>query len=101
MSPLTLRSMLRAAVLALTAALALASAHAFAFQSSDAAPNEGDLDNHRAYVNRDGQIVHAPAHSLSGRVPEGATARCRDGTYSFSRHHTGTCSRHGGVAQWL
>ena len=35
------------------------------------------------------------------RVPEGASARCRDGTYSFSRHHSGTCSRHGGVAQWL
>lgn len=99
MNPLTLRSTLRATVLALAAALA--STHAFAFQPSDAAPNEGDLDNHHAYVNRDGQIVHAPAHSLSGRVPEGATARCRDGTYSFSRHHTGTCSRHGGVAQWL
>jgi hypothetical protein len=33
--------------------------------------------------------------------PRGATARCRDGTYSFSRHHSGTCSHHGGVAMWL
>src|SRR5437899_6848231 len=34
-------------------------------------------------------------------APTGATARCRDGTYSFSRHHSGTCSHHGGVAMWL
>lgn len=32
--------------------------------------------------------------------PKGATARCKDGTYSFSKHHQGTCSHHGGVAQW-
>src|SRR5438552_1946042 len=34
-------------------------------------------------------------------APTGATARCRDGTYSFSKHHSGTCSHHGGVAIWL
>ena len=33
--------------------------------------------------------------------PPGATAQCNDGTYSFSQHHSGTCSHHGGVAQWL
>jgi hypothetical protein len=33
--------------------------------------------------------------------PPGATALCRDGTYSFSQHHSGTCSHHGGVAKWL
>jgi len=31
----------------------------------------------------------------------GATAICRDGTYSFSAHRRGTCSHHGGVARWL
>jgi len=31
----------------------------------------------------------------------GATAKCKDGTYSHSTHHTGTCSDHGGVAEWL
>jgi len=30
-----------------------------------------------------------------------ATAVCRDGTYSHSGHRSGTCSSHGGVAQWL
>jgi hypothetical protein len=30
----------------------------------------------------------------------GAMARCRDGTYSHSQTHSGTCSGHHGVAQW-
>jgi hypothetical protein len=33
--------------------------------------------------------------------PAGVTARCKDGTYSSSQTHSGTCSHHGGVAQWL
>jgi uncharacterized protein DUF3761 len=32
--------------------------------------------------------------------PEGKTALCRDGRYSQSHHRSGTCSSHGGVAQW-
>ncbi|SAL78507.1 hypothetical protein AWB71_05699 [Caballeronia peredens] len=63
-------------------------------------PDESDLDSHGHYVNRDGNVVHSPARSRSGQVPDGATAQCRDGSYSFSRHHSGTCSRHGGVARW-
>jgi len=43
----------------------------------------------------------ATAHGASTSAPPGATARCRDGTYSFSQHHSGTCSHHGGVAVWL
>ena len=34
-------------------------------------------------------------------APLGATARCRDGTYSVSQDRRGTCSSHGGVTQWL
>ncbi|WP_308218723.1 DUF3761 domain-containing protein [Mycobacterium colombiense] len=30
----------------------------------------------------------------------GAMARCRDGSYSHSQTHSGTCSGHHGVAQW-
>jgi outer membrane biosynthesis protein TonB len=30
----------------------------------------------------------------------GATAKCRDGSLSYSAHHQGTCSHHGGVAVW-
>jgi hypothetical protein len=52
-----------------------------------------------SYVNVSGHCVHRPVRANS--VPAGATARCRDGTYSFSEHRSGTCSYHGGVAQWL
>jgi Protein of unknown function (DUF3761) len=88
----------RTASILLAAALALSSSTSFAYAYS--APNESDLDNHQTYRNRDGETVHSPAHSRSGEVPDGATARCQDGTWSFSRHRSGTCSRHGGVAAW-
>jgi Protein of unknown function (DUF3761) len=36
-----------------------------------------------------------------GQAPgNGATAVCRDGSYSFAANHSGACSRHGGVAQF-
>ncbi|MCU6244221.1 DUF3761 domain-containing protein [Enterobacter asburiae] len=44
----------------------------------------------------------APASAVvPGAVESGATARCQDGSFSHSRQHSGSCSRHGGVAQWL
>ena len=51
------------------------------------------------YLNVSGHCVHRPMQSST--VPIGATARCRDGSYSFSQNHRGTCSHHGGVAKWL
>ena len=51
------------------------------------------------YINSAGEKVQSPTHYNS--VPQGATALCRDGTYSFSRSRRGTCSHHGGVAKWL
>jgi Protein of unknown function (DUF3761) len=45
--------------------------------------------------------VVLPVAAGAGAAPPGATARCRDGTYSYSRHRSGTCSHHGGVAVWL
>ena len=41
------------------------------------------------------------ATAVADPAPPGATARCRDGTYSYSQHRSGTCSHHGGVAVWL
>ena len=32
--------------------------------------------------------------------PQGKSALCRDGQYSPSHTRSGTCSHHGGVAQW-
>ena len=51
-----------------------------------------------SYRNVDGDCISGPVHAPS--APPGATARCRDGTYSFSRNRSGTCSHHGGVASW-
>lgn len=42
---------------------------------------------------------NTPALSTS-RELGGATARCRDGWISYSKHHQGTCSHHKGVSQW-
>ncbi len=43
----------------------------------------------------------APTAATSNTDPTGATAKCKDGTYSKSQHRSGTCSSHGGVAEWL
>ena len=51
------------------------------------------------YKNKEGRCVASPVKSNT--APAGATAKCRDGSYSFSRSRRGTCSHHGGVAQWL
>lgn len=51
------------------------------------------------YTNRAGHQVHRPVRANS--APPGASAKCYDGTYSFSENHRGTCSHHGGVASWL
>lgn len=53
----------------------------------------------RTYVNVDGERVQSPRRAPTR--PPAATARCRDGTYSFSRNRRGTCSGHGGVATWF
>jgi hypothetical protein len=67
---------------------------------TDVKPDESQLQSHNHYQNRDGTDVHSPAASRSGAPPTGASAKCCDGEYSFSKHHAGTCSRHGGVAEW-
>ncbi len=65
------------------------------------APPEAQLVEHGHYTNKSGAVIHSPAHTVNGQVPAGASAKCRDGTYSFSRHRSGTCSHHGGVAAWM
>ncbi len=51
------------------------------------------------YENSAGHIVCKPYESAT--QPAGATAKCEDGSYSFSESRSGTCSHHGGVAVWL
>ena len=52
----------------------------------------------RTYTNTYGNTVQSPTHYNSR--PSGASAQCRDGSYSFSQSRRGTCSHHGGVAEW-
>jgi hypothetical protein len=44
--------------------------------------------------------TRAPSRSPAANAPADATAKCKDGTYSHTRTHTGACSHHGGVAEW-
>lgn len=62
-------------------------------------PVVNTLSNNHYYENTKKQEIHAPAYSTS--IPSNASARCSDGTYSFSTSHRGTCSHHGGVSEWL
>lgn len=64
-------------------------------------PKDWTLVENEYYVNNAGHVVHSPAHTVTGEAPVGASARCSDGTYSFSEHRSGTCSHHGGVTLWL
>ena len=42
----------------------------------------------------------APTKTPTSGAAASATAKCKDGTLSYSKHHSGTCSHHGGVAEW-
>ncbi|MGU3663127.1 DUF3761 domain-containing protein [Methylobacterium sp. A49B] len=55
------------------------------------------------YTNREGCEVPRPEQpqGSSCAKPQDATARCRDGDWSFSQHRQGTCSHHRGVGCWV
>jgi len=54
-----------------------------------------------ANTNRSKSKKPSDSKPNSQQPPPGATAECRDNTYSFSTHRRGTCSHHGGVKRWL
>ena len=62
-------------------------------------PTNPACTDNGSYVNSQGKTVKRPENCSS--TPQGATAQCRDGSYSFSQNRRGTCSHHGGVAKWL
>lgn len=43
----------------------------------------------------------APAAAPPSGAPVGATAQCKDGSYSMAKTHSGACSHHKGVAKFL
>lgn len=65
----------------------------------DEDPNNYPLERPRTYKNIDHDEVQSPTQYNA--IPAGACAICNDGSYSFSKHRRGTCSRHGGVSEWL
>jgi len=89
-------------VVGLVCAFALAGAsearsHHHRHHASASAVAEGSSSDY--YTNVSGHQVHRPVHAST--APAGASAKCGDGTYSFSEHRQGTCSPHGGVSSWL
>jgi len=69
------------------------------FNKSSSSYTYSDSYNFKSdyYINVDGDKVPSPTYEYDS----GATAKCKDGTYSYSKHRRGTCSGHKGVAQWL
>lgn len=62
-------------------------------------PENPPLEPVETYINVEGHQIQSPTRYEF--APAGASALCRDGTYSFSENRRGTCSHHGGVAKWL
>jgi Protein of unknown function (DUF3761) len=79
------------------ATVALAVLIALAGQTREAA---AFACNGNHYINSSGHFVHSPSCGQGQERGLHHTAECRDGSTSFSEHHSGTCSHHGGVAHW-
>jgi hypothetical protein len=76
-------------------------ASANATATGTAKPKQGQVNctTSGTYTNSNGETVPRPENCSA--PPKGATAQCRDGSYSFSQSRRGTCSHHGGVSKWL
>lgn len=72
------------------AAKAKADAHAAKVAAKTAAKAEKKADK-----------VAEKAEDKEEHEAKGATAECKDHTYSHAKTHQGACSRHGGVAKFL
>ena len=46
-------------------------------------------------------LPYAPGKSGDAKAPAGASANCRDGTWSVSKSHRAACAKHGGVGKWM
>ncbi len=62
------------------------------------ADNKADAKVAKAESKADTKAAKTTASNTDAN---GATAKCKDGTYSHAATHRGACSRHGGVSEWL
>jgi hypothetical protein len=74
------------------------------FASSGAHAQKVDADG-RCHA-ADGKLAKKELCEIRGSMtavtpPAGATAACNDGTFSMSKHHSGSCSSHKGVKAFL
>ena len=63
-------------------------------------PAPATTTSHSRTVAQSRTTTTTSGNATSAGGPNRATAKCRDGSMSFSAHRSGTCSRHGGVAQF-
>lgn len=67
---------------------------------------EPDVKAEKKSSSESPKTTYSESPKISQKSPEpeinnsGATAKCRDGSLSYSAHRRGTCSHHGGVAVW-
>jgi gas vesicle protein len=67
--------------------------------TAEAAETVGDKTKEAA--KKTGRAADKGEDKVADKLSRKATARCKDGTMSYAKNHTGACSRHGGVAEWL
>jgi hypothetical protein len=60
---------------------------------------QGYNNNNQWYRSSNGDEVYSPSQQYQSQDGQ-ETAECNDGTVSYSHHHRGTCSHHGGVEEW-
>ena len=67
--------------------------------TAEAAETVGDKTKEAA--KKVGRAADKAEDKVADKLSRKATAKCKDGTMSYAKNHTGACSRHGGVAEWL
>ena len=67
--------------------------------TAEAAEKVGDKT--KEVAKKTGRAADKAEDKVADKFADKATAKCKDGTSSHAKTHSGACSRHGGVAEWL
>jgi hypothetical protein len=95
---------MRLIALAAFAGLLTTAAHADTMTNCAAAwkaktPDAAAAKTYKAWSATCLKADYKAALAATATPPAGATAQCKDGTYSMSKTSSGRCSHHGGVAK--